>query len=735
MPLPIPDPSTELDRGLIPLTRRSFIISAGALTVGVAFGHAPVALATHAPRAHFVPNAWVTIGADESIVIAFAQAEMGQGIMTALPLAIAEELDADWARVRVVQSPTDGSTYGINGTISTFGSTSIQSHFERMRLIGAQARKVLIACAAAHWRVPVAALTTEPGRVVHAATTRYLSYGALAAVAALPDPLPIATREDLKRRAQFRYVGTALPRVDVPSKVNGTAVYGIDVQPEGMLYAAMLRPPVQGETADAVDDAVASAVPGIVRIATLPGGVALIGDTVEATQRAKRALRVKWSTGAKARSYSTRAVIADYLHAVADPTAAAATMRDDGDARAAIAQTSRTLVSDYVANHVAHMCMEPMNATALVSDAGIEIWVGSQAPTKIQAAIAKLAAVPPDQVVVHSTLLGGGFGRRFEIDFAIDAYLAARLMPGRAVKLIFSREDDLAVDPFRPLVAQRLAVGLNADGAIVGWWHRVVGASYFARTMAAVMEKTGGKDGLVAAGGAPQYTLQNYRSEYLRQDRGIAVGALRGVSAGYTLFAIESMIDEIAAATSRDPLAVRLDLLRDKPRGIQVLQRVAQRAGWGHRTVAAGRALGLAYSGDLNSFMAVVVEISMDRAHGELKVHDIWCAFDAGLAIQPVNLEAQVEGSLLFGMGVALFEEVTIAHGVVQESNFGEYRVLRMSDLPEMHIEILSTDNPPSGVGEAGVPVIAPAIANAVARLPGGKRVRSLPILPGLVKI
>jgi isoquinoline 1-oxidoreductase beta subunit len=719
-------------------------MSAGTLTVGVAFGQSPVATSLHAssahppivrsPHTHLAPNAWVTLGADESIVITFAQAEMGQGIMTTLPLGIAEELDADWSQVRVVQSPTDGKTYGVNGTISTFGSTTVQTHFEGMRLIGAQARKVLIACAAAHWRVPVATLTTEPGRVVHAATARSISYGALAATASLPDPLPVATREDLKPPTQFRYVGTTLPRVDVPSKVNGTAVYGLDVQPDGLLYAAMLRPPVQGETADAVDDTAARAVPGIVRVATLPGGVLLIGETVEATQRAKRALRVRWSNGAKARTYTTRAVISDYLQAAADPDATVATIREDGDARAAIAGSPRTLVADYVANHVAHLCMEPMNATAQVHDGRVEIWAGTQAPTKIQAAVAKLAELDPERIVVHSTLLGGGFGRRFEIDFALDAYFAARLMPGRPVKLIFSREDDLAVDPFRPLVAQRLAVGLDADGAITGWWHRVVGESYFARSLPAMMQKTGGKDALVAAGGEPQYKLPSYRSEYLRQDRGIAVGALRGVSSGYTMFAVESMIDEIAATTRRDPLAFRLDLLKDNPRAIRVLQLAAQRSGWGHRTPPAGHALGLAYSGDLKSFMAVVVEISLDKARHEIKVHDIWCAIDAGLAIQPVNLEAQVEGSLLFGMGVALFEQVTIARGVVQESNFGEYRVLRMSDLPQMHVEILSTDNPPTGVGEAGVPAIAPAIANALARLPGGQRVRSLPILPNLLK-
>lgn len=729
-----PEPGGDL-RGPIRLDRRSFLVSAGALTVAITLGQ-PAATANPAgtPAAKLEPNAWVTIGTDETVVLVFAQAEMGQGVLTSLPLCIAEEMDADWNRVKVVQSRTDRQIYGLNGAITTFGSTSLHNNFERMRLIGAQARKVLLACAAAQWRVAADSLSTEPGRVLHAATGRSISYGRLAATAKLPGKLPVASKDDLKRPEQFRYIGSRLPRKDVPSKVDGTAIFGIDIQMDGLLHAAILRPPVQGEKALAVDDAAARRLPGILQTAVVPGGVVVIGETVEATQRAKRALRVKWSTEAKARSYSTAEVIADYLRAAADPTAAAVAMRDDGDARTAIEQAPRTLVADYVANHVAHMCMEPMNATAKVQEDKVEIWVGTQSPTKIQDAIARHSGLSPEQVMVYSKLLGGGFGRRFEVDFAVDAYFVARLLPGRVVKLTYSREDDLAVDPFRPLVAQRLTVGLDSKGNITGWKHRVVGESYFARTSPDMIKKIGGKDGLVISGGAPQYALPNYLCEYVRQDRGIGVGALRGVSAGYSVFATESMVDEIAAATKRDPLALRLELLKDEPRAVHVLKVVAERAGWGRRTPPAGRALGLAYSADLDSHMGVVVELSRDKTSGTIRVHHIWCAFDAGRAVQPINLEAQVEGGLLFGMGIALFEQVTIANGVVQESNFGEYRVLRMSDMPEMHIDILSTDNPPSGAGEAGVPPIAPAIGNAVARLPGVRRVRALPIVPNLAK-
>jgi isoquinoline 1-oxidoreductase beta subunit len=422
--------------------------------------------------------------------------------------------------------------------------------------------------------------------------------------------------------------------------------------------------------------------------------------------------------------------MADYRTAARDTATPAVEMARKGDAPAAIGKAVRTIVSDYAADHVAHFCMEPMNATVRVDEGAVEVWVSTQAPTASQDLIAQLSGLPVDKIAVNSTLLGGGFGRRAEADYAGDAYLLAREVPGRPVKLIYSREDDVLADRYRPLVAQRVEVGLDETGKIVGWHHRVVGESYFARLFPALAAKTGGKDGLVSGVSIP-YAVDNQLVEYLRQDRGIAIGALRGIAAGYTKFAVEGMIEEVAFANKVDPLAFRLDLLRNTPRAVNVLKTVADMADWTRRRP--GRGLGIAYSDDLSSFMGVVVEISLDPSTSEIRVHDIWCAFDAGTVVQPTNLVAQIEGSLLFGMGVALYEQVNIKDGAADESNFGEYRVLRMSDVPDIHVTVVQSDAPPSGVGEAGVPAIAPAIASAFAQLTG-RRLRHLPMLPSRTK-
>jgi isoquinoline 1-oxidoreductase beta subunit len=499
-----------------------------------------------------------------------------------------------------------------------------------------------------------------------------------------------------------------------------------------MVYGAILRPPVQGETALSVDDSTIAAQPGILKIVHLPGGIGVIGDSVEATQAAKNGMKVVWSNIAKAKGYSSAAARSAYEAAVSQTGAQEATYLKNGDAPAALAQSHAALAATYTADHAAHLCMEPMNATALVDGGTIELWAGTQAPTSIQVAVAKLAGVAPANIHVHSTLLGGGFGRRFEVDYAVDAYLLAKEMPGRPVKLIFSREDDVRKDPYRPLVAQYVQVGLDETGRITAWHQRIAGESYFARTAPALLEKLAGKDPLVTGLGDISYPVGTQLMEYVRQDRGIAVGALRGTDAGYTIFAVESMIDEIAAHLGRDPLAYRLAMLKNTPRAQAVLREAAAMAGWDRKRP--GRAVGIAYSGDLSSFLAVAAEISLDAKTSGITVHGIWAAFDAGQIMQPVNLEAQLEGGLVFGLGLALTEQLNIKNGAAVESNFSDYRVLRMSDLPEIQIRLIPTDNPPGGAGEAGIPAIAPAIANALAQLTGGKRVRALPMLPERVK-
>jgi isoquinoline 1-oxidoreductase beta subunit len=717
------------------LSRRAFLVTTGAVGVAFQFGALPTDAFAAASDAAFKANAWVTIGGDGIISIMSPASEMGQGVMTTLPLLIAEDLDADWHKVRVVQSPSDAKTYGnpaFGGILITVGSLAVRGYYEKLRIAGAQARKVLLANAAEAWNVPVGELTTEPSLVVHKPSGRKISYGELARKAKVPDPLPTATKADLKPFAQCRYLGKDMARVDVPSKVNGKAIYGIDTQLPNMLYGAVLRPPVQGEKPEQIDDAAATAVKGVVRIVPLPWGVGILGDTVEATKKAKAALKVTWSKTAAARDYTSDKIARDYAAIAADKNAEAVAMVKEGDAPAAIAGAVKVLTADFLADHVSHVCMEPMNATAVIRGDTVELWSSNQSPSDMQFICAAVAGTTPDKVVVNTTLLGGGFGRRTDGDEVVDAVALAKVVPGQPVKLIWSREDDLIGDKFRPLAAQRIEVGLDGHGDIVGWRHRIVAASYIARAIPPMFKATGGKD-IVSGGAEFKYAVPAHLVEYIRAERGVGVGAWRGISPGYTRFATETMIDEIAALKGVDPVAFRFALVKDQPRGARVLETVAKMAGWGKKR-SDGHALGIGYADTLDSYTAAVAEVSLDKQTGRIQVHHLWAAVDAGPALQPKNIVAQMESSMIFGLSAALYEQLNIENGEVQETNFGEYRVLRMSEIPPMDVKVLSSpEAAPGGIGEAGVPVVAPAIANAVAVL-SGKRLRQLPMLPERVQ-
>ncbi|MFE0757681.1 molybdopterin cofactor-binding domain-containing protein [Inquilinus sp. NPDC058860] len=722
------------------LSRRSFLVSAGGIGIAVAFGgpsrDASGAVAVPAVEGGYRPNAWVTIAADGTVTIMSPASEMGQGIMTTLPLLIAEDMDADWDKVRIVQAPSDAETYGNPGFYGiqlTGGSESTRGYYEMLRLVGAQTRKIILASAAGLLKVPAGELATEPNRVVHAPSGRSLDYGAIAEAGELPDPLPQVTGADLKPIARCCYIGNpAINRVDMAAKVDGSAIFGIDVQRPDMLYGAVLRAPVQGERPDVIDDGAARAVPGITHIVPLPYGVGIIGETVEATMRAKDLLDVTWSTSSRVRRYTSDRLLDQYRKVGRDLSQAGVAAHAAGDAAAAIAGADRVVSADYLVDHVCHATMEPMNATALVTGDRVEIWAPTQGPTGTQRFAAAVAGTTPDKVKVNTMLLGGGFGRKAEADFIVDAVSLARAVQGRPVKVVWSREDDLRHDKYRPLAAQHVQVGLDAGGGIVGWRHRIVADSIFARTLPGLFESEGGVDGVVIEGAHFNYAVPAHRIDYIRQDSGRDVGFWRGVGAGYTKFCIECVIDEIAAAKGADPLALRLELLKDQPRARKVIETVAGMAEWDRRRD--GRALGLAYS-DAWSHCAQIAEVSLDRETGEIRVHTVWCAVDAGVAVQPRNIEAQMIGAITHGASHALFERINIVDGEAQEANFDTYRVMRMSEAPEIHVTVISTpDHPPSGVGEVGLPPIGPAIANAVARLTGGVRLRHYPFLPERVK-
>jgi isoquinoline 1-oxidoreductase beta subunit len=717
----------------IAISRRSFMVGAGSIGVSVAFGGDVAELMAQTPQAAFKPNVWVSIGGDGIVTIVSPASEMGQGVMTAMPALVAEDLDADWSKVRIVQAPSDRA-YGnrlFGGAQTTGASRTTQGYYEPLRLAGAQARKILLSAASEQWKVPAGELTTEPGVVVHGASGRRIGYGELAQTAKVPSQLPEVTPAELKPLAQCRYIGKDLPRVDVPGKVNGTAQFGIDVQLPDMLYGTVLRAPVQGEKPDAIDDVAARAVKGVVQIVPMPYGVGVVASTYEAARKGRDALKVTWSTGAKARSYSSDRIGEEYRVIARDLGRASVEVHKKGDPAAAIAGAARVIQADYLSDHVAHACLEPMNATARMDGDRIELWSPTQSPSLAQAHCARMAGTTPDKVTVHTTLLGGGFGRRLEADYSVDAALLAKAVPGRPVKVIWSREDDIRHDKYRPLVAQHFQVGLDAAGAVVGWRHRLVGESIYARFAPPLFQQAQGKDLPFHEGSEYKYAIPAHAIEFIREQRGVDVGLWRAVGSGYTKFGVECMIDEIASAKGVDPLAFRLDLLRDEPRARRVVETVAQMADWNRRRE--GRGLGIAYSDTWNTHVAQVAEVSLDRASGQIRVHTVWCAVDPGVAVQPANIVAQIEGSIIWGVSHALFEQINFKDGEVQESNFHDYRVLRMSEAPEIHVQVMPTENRPGGIGEAGLPPVGAAMANAVAQLTG-TRLRHYPLLPDRVK-
>jgi isoquinoline 1-oxidoreductase subunit beta len=720
------------------LSRRSFLVVTGAFGVTVAFGSSPDA----APAAtSFAPNAWVTIGDDNIVTIIPPAVEMGQGVRTSLPLILAEDLDADWNRVRVAETPDNDTIYGnpiFNHQLTTVGSFAVTGYYDVLRLAGAQARKVLIANAAEAWKVPADELTTEPGMVVHAKSGRKISYGDLAKNATVPNPLPEVTKADLKPNSQFRLIGKDTGRIDVPSKVNGTAQYGIDTELPDMLYASVLFPPVQYEGPGEIDDAAAKAVKGVVKIVPLQpgpgviGGVGVVAETIDAAMRAKSLLKVTWTKKAQAQNYDDDSVLQDYRAIAADWSQPGVEMISAGDADGAIKSAAKVISVDYLSDHVSHVCMEPLNVTVKADNGTIDIWSGNQSPSTMKILGMIVGKTTPDKVHVHTKLLGGGFGRRTDGDDMVQALILALNVPGRPVKMIWSREDDIRNDKLRPLTAQHIEIGLDADNNIVGWRHRIVNESYFARILPPDLFAKIKKDIVSGGGGEMSYAMANHRVEWVRAPRGIDVGAWRGIAAGYTKFAIETLMDEMAALKKMDPLDYRLALLKGDPRAANVLNKVADMSNYRTKRDG-GRAVGIAYSDALNSHTAVATEVSVDSNSGKITVHHMWAVVDPGTVVQPKNVEAQMMSAMTFGLGAALRERITIKDGVIQETNFDSYQVMRMSDIPPMDITVISTEDHPTGIGEAGVPAVAPAIANAVALITG-KRLRHLPMTPDRVK-
>ncbi len=724
-----------------PLSRRQVMIGAAGMTFALAFGRAGAAGAA-VPAAEMGGKAlspWVSIAADGTISIMSPATEMGQGSMTSLPRIIAEELDADWAKVRIVPAPPIDAIYANPGfgMMYTAGSNAVTNYFKPLRTFGAQVRRVLIDNAARKWGVPLAELATEPSVVVHAKSGRRLSYGEIAAFAEIPAQAPEVKPEELKKTSEFRLIGKDTLRVELPNKVNGTAKYSIDVQIPGMIYGTVLRTPVEGGAPDKVEDAAARAVPGVMRIVRLPYGVGVLAETPWAAFEARRALldKVTWTRTGAAWGFDSDKGMVDFAAAARDLNAPASNWDKQGDAPAALAKAATVIEADYICDYAYHAQMEPLNAVAAVAAAGdsAEIWCGTQSQSMAQEAVAKVLGIGREKVKLNDLLMGGGFGRRGHRDeeFIVDAVLMAK-EAGRPVKVLWTREDDVHNGRFRPLSAHYLRAGLDATGKLVAWHHRIAGDRVLPFADPVRYARGNRRDGILMRGvELKSYDIPDQLSEQLYRDTGIRTSPLRGIGFTANKFVTEAFLDEIAQKRGIDPVAFRLELLKNFPRGSKVVERVAQMANWGQRR--ADRGLGFAFIDYSDTLTAGIAEVSLDRGNGEIKVHNFWCTIDCGIAVHPDNVIAQTESSIVYGLGMTLTERITVKDGAVEQSNFYDYRVPRMKDVPAMHIELIATDNHPTGVGQMATPLVAPAIAGAVAQLTG-VRLRQTPMMPERVK-
>ncbi len=726
------------------VSRREFLAGAGGLTFSFALGGGLLGRASEVLAAEpgVRMNAWVTIGTNDIVTIMVPGAEMGQGILTSLPLILAEELDADWSKVKMEFAPPIPKIYGnyhplFNGTMLTAASISVPGYYLPLRMAGAQARRVLLDAVAASWDVPVSELTTDTGKVVHAKSGLRIAYGEIAKFAAAPAEPPKITEAELKRPSQFRLIGRKdIGRVDVPSKVDGSARYGIDAQVPGMVYASVLESPMDGAKPENVNSADAMKIPGVTKVVPMPFGVAVIGSTVEATRAGRAALKAKvtWNTaGVDAAKFDSEKAKEEYARHGRDPNAKAMEWFKKGNAAAALGGAAKVLESDYSSEHCYHAQMEPMNCVAKVAEDGksAEVWTGVQSNALTAFVASSVLKTTPDKIRVHQHMLGGGYGRRIAPDVVAQAVALANVTK-QTVKLILTREDDMAAARPRPMTHHILKAGLDAGGNLIGWHHRLVAENVDALAAPPRFKASGGKD-LIGWRGLelPHYAIPNILADAVREIRGMRVQPWRGIGSGYNKFAVECFLDEVAQAKGVDPLALRLELTKDEARPNAVIRAVAEMADWKRKR--SGHGMGIAFSEYHDTFSAGVAEVSLNRKTGKIKVHNYWVAVDPGLVIQPVNVHAQLESAVVYGLSAALTEELTIRDGAVVQSNFHDYPVLRMSDMPEIHTRIVASNAPPTGMGEIGVPAVAPAIANAVFQLTG-KRLRALPMSPQRVK-
>ncbi len=741
-------------------SRRRFLITGTVIGGGLLVGYwllpqrdllGPTNLLPTGPN-EIALNAWLKIATDGTVTVAVPRSEMGQGIHTALPMLVAEELTVDWSQVRVEQAPIakvygnitillDGLPFGPDeqglipdvarwatrktaialGIQATGGSTSVRDAWEPMTLAGATAREMLIAAAAANWQVPASQCKAQQGQVIHTESGRSAGYGTLVTTAAQLEPPADPPRKQPK---DYELLGRPLPRLDLPAKVDGSAVFGIDVNPPHLLYAAIKASPVFGGTLQDFDAAAINPMPGVEAVVALPNGVAVVANSTWRAMQALKALPIRFTEGPDHKLNSAQ--LQTQFMALLE-SAEARIYRDQGDTTAALHPAAKMISADYHVPYLAHACMEPMNCTAQIAHGRCQIWISTQVPSLVRWVAAKITELDEEQITVHTPLLGGGFGRRGDVDVAVQALTIAQHTQGRPVKLTWSREEDIQHDMYRPMAICRFRGGLDQQNRAWVWHHRIVSQSvvqaYSQRLLPWASLDTPDKTTAEGAADLP-YEIPHQQVEHVLAESPVPVGFWRSVGHSHNAFFSECFMDELAQAAKQDPYTFRLNLLQHHPRHRKVLETAATKAHWG-TALPPGQGLGIALHESFGSIVAQVAEISVTQ--GKLSVHRVVCVIDCGQVVNPDTVIAQMESGIVFGLSAALFGEITLEDGRVQQNNFPNYDVLRLADMPMIDTYIIESDAAPGGVGEPGTPPIAPAVANAIFVVTG-QRIRSLPI-------
>jgi isoquinoline 1-oxidoreductase beta subunit len=699
------------------LDRRGFLKTSMAGAVGLAIGfYLPGRSPAQLQPASL--NAWMLISTTDVVTIVIDKSEMGQGILTALCMIAAEELDCDWKTIRTEFAPAAkeyfNPAFGMQGT---GGSSSVRSSWDPLRKAGAAARDMLLQAAAEQWKIDKSACRTENGVIYHDASNRKVTYGTVAKAAST---LPVPQNVPLKDPKNYRIIGKPTRRLDTPDKVEGRAQFGIDVHQPGMLYAVVARCPVFGGKVASFEATKAKAVPGVKTVVQISSGVAVLADNTWSAMQGRRALDVKWDEGPTA-SATTESITKLFADQMAKPGAEA---RREGDAASAMEGAAQKIEAVYEVPYLAHATMEPMNCTAEVRADRVDVWAPTQFQTVSQVTAAKICGLKPEQAFIHTTYLGGGFGRKAGVDFVIEAVETAKAV-GQPVKVTWTREDDMQHDFYRPASYAKLAGGLDADGWPVAWTTRVACPSIMEAWFPGSTKNNLDPTSVEGVANLP-YSIPNIQVDYMRTEPGIPVGFWRSVGNSQNGFFSEYFIDELAAAAKKDPYEFRRRLLDKAPRHLGVLELAAQKAGW-DKPLPAGHYRGIAVLFAFESYAAQVVEISVNRSAKSVKVHRVVCAVDVGRVVNPLTIAMQSESGIAYGLSAALYGTITISRGRVTQTNFNDYPVLRIDAMPMVETYIVPSEEKPTGAGELAVPPVAPALCNAIFAATG-KRIRRLPI-------